>query len=415
MLYINNKFLIVKDTENDCNYIINKKTEEKENINNDLYLLLEYIYIYSPIHKEDLLEFSEIIDELLLKDILIDCTFYRKTKNLRVTSSKTLERVFLELTKQCNLHCNHCYNNSNLYEENYLSTEDVFSIIDEAVKNNVIYFQITGGEPLIRNDFKEIIEYLFNNGFIITIFSNLTLLTEEDAQLMSKYFIHSITSLDFFDKTSHDLLRGLNGAYDKTLSSIKLLKRFNVPIRINFMINDKNLSELNDLIGLFKELNCKYIGDLIIPVGRGNKLGQYENLIEISKLYAYINTANFKSISDTEVYITTDYSHIICYDCKVGTKFIFIDFQGNYILCPSLRKEHNENFYFGSIYSTQMSDLIPLMSSIDIKCRHFDKCKYYSKCNGGCRSRAYHLSGELNSPDNILCNIYNVKEDMFNE
>lgn len=265
------------------------------------------------------------------------------------------------------MHCQHCYNKSDTSIKNVLSTDEILSIIDEAEKNNVIYFQITGGEPLIREDISEIIQYLYYKGFIVTIFTNLTLLTDEHIKILEEYNINCITSLDFYSDIKHDELRGMKGAHKKTLDNIKKLRERNINVRINFMINNKSIEELNELIYLIKELDSNYIGDIIIPTGRGEELGKYNNIEQIAKLYAYINSEKYKPIPNIKNLEECDYIDVSCYDCKVSRKFIFIDFEGNYILCPSLRKEDNSQFYIGNISQDMMCDVVKKINKLDIR------------------------------------------------
>lgn len=72
MICINNDFLIVKDEEKDENYIINKKNEEKEYINKDMFTLLKYIHESENLEEFYIQEFDIIIKELMMKKILVE-------------------------------------------------------------------------------------------------------------------------------------------------------------------------------------------------------------------------------------------------------------------------------------------------------------------------------------------------------
>lgn len=413
MLFINNDYLIIQNNSNDTNYILNRKTDEKKLINKDMFILLKHIYDAEVINVADLVIFEDVIQELLSTNIILEKNEYIKSEVISVIEKDSIERIFLELTKKCNLNCAHCYNDSNILCEDFLAEDEIFKLIDNSKEKGVIYFQITGGEPLLRVDINRIINYLYQRGFVISIFTNLTNISIESVNLFKECSVKCITSLDFHDYQRHDKLRGVDGAYDATLNNIVKLKKAGVGIRVNFMINDKSISDLNNIMALFKKLEVDYIGDVIIPIGRALNIKEYMDMEEISKLYAYINSNKYITINTIEEAKACDYSELECYDCKVGSKFIFIDYQGNFILCPSLRKEYNEMFYFGNIKTDKIDSAVKKMKEKVIGCKYLEKCDRKEVCGGGCRARAYHLSGNINDPDKFLCSVYGMKPELF--
>ena len=77
-----------------------------------------------------------------------------------------------ELTHRCNLRCQHCYIVRN-NKKAELTYKEICRVIDEVRKEGCLWLCLTGGEPLLREDFLDIYSYAYKKGFIITIFTNL--------------------------------------------------------------------------------------------------------------------------------------------------------------------------------------------------------------------------------------------------
>ena len=89
--------------------------------------------------------------------------------------------VHLEITKQCNLDCLHCYvdHRSN---DKQLSTDEIFSLLDEVADLGVLQLSISGGEPMVHRDFWPIMEYAREKAFFTRLFTSGTMVSEEDAK-----------------------------------------------------------------------------------------------------------------------------------------------------------------------------------------------------------------------------------------
>jgi MoaA/NifB/PqqE/SkfB family radical SAM enzyme len=97
----------------------------------------------------------------------------------------------LELTLRCNLNCAHCYGRLPLDDKQSQREELNFSedcaLLDDAAQAGCLWLLITGGEPLVRPDFIEIYTYAKKKGFLTTLFTNGTLITEKLANHLQEY------------------------------------------------------------------------------------------------------------------------------------------------------------------------------------------------------------------------------------
>lgn len=139
----------------------------------------------------------------------------------------------LELTARCNNNCRHCY--INVAEDDpaaqaaELSLAEIKGIIDQAVDLGAIWCLITGGEPLLRDDFEEIYLYLKRQGLLVSLFTNATLIEQKHIELFQKYpprdlevTVYGITAHTYAAVTRkpglfQDFLRGVNLLLDNTI------------------------------------------------------------------------------------------------------------------------------------------------------------------------------------------------------
>ena len=96
-----------------------------------------------------------------------------------------------EITARCNLKCRHCYINlpagDRRAKERELSLAEIERIADEAVSLGAVWCLLSGGEPLLREDFREIYLMLKRKGLLLSIFTNATLITDEHVRLFKDY------------------------------------------------------------------------------------------------------------------------------------------------------------------------------------------------------------------------------------
>ena len=163
-----------------------------------------------------------------------------------------LRRLFLELTLQCNARCFHCGSSCTAQAGEQLSTEEYRAILDQVRDDfdiSRIQLCITGGEPLLRPDFFEILGYAHALGYHWGMTSNGTLITKDVARRLADTGMSTISvSIDGLPET-HDRLRGMPGGYALAMRGIQNLIDENAfrAIQVTTVINHENISELDDL------------------------------------------------------------------------------------------------------------------------------------------------------------------------
>ena len=235
-------------------------------------------------------------------------------------------------------------------------------------------------------------------------------------------------SLDGATEESHDSFRGLSGAYVKAMDGIEELKKVDLPFQINTTITRKNLKEIENIAELAIKIKAQALHIfLLVPTGRGKDLEKEEiSAVEYEKVlrwfyefgkqypiqikatcaphyYRIVHQRSGKLPSSHTAHGLSSYSR----GCLGGTGFCFVSYKGE--VCPcgylplsagNIRKQPLSQIWSESPLFLDLRDPDKLKD----KC---GRCEYRWIC-GGCRARAYHMSGDYLAQE-PLC-IYHPKE-----
>ncbi|HXO48808.1 MAG TPA: mycofactocin radical SAM maturase, partial [Mycobacterium sp.] len=128
-----------------------------------------------------------------------------------------------ELTYACNLACVHCLSSSGKRDPRELSTQDCKKIIDELERMQVFYVNIGGGEPTVRPDFWELVDYATAHHVGVKFSTNGVRITPEvAARLAASDYVDVQISLDGATAEVNDVVRG-PGSYDTALRAMRHL------------------------------------------------------------------------------------------------------------------------------------------------------------------------------------------------
>ena len=173
--------------------------------------------------------------------------------------------VIWNLVRRCNLTCKHCYSIS--ADKDFpgeLSTEQVFTVMDDLKQFKVPVLILSGGEPLMHRA-KEM-------GFYVGLSSNGTLITEDNIQQIADVGYDYVgISIDGIKQT-HDYFRRREGAFDEAMHGIKLCKQHGIKVGLRFTLTQDNAAELPQVLDLLKQHDIdKFYLSHLNYAGRGNK------------------------------------------------------------------------------------------------------------------------------------------------
>jgi MoaA/NifB/PqqE/SkfB family radical SAM enzyme len=171
--------------------------------------------------------------------------------------------VGLDLTYRCNSRCVHCYcslpENDKTAENNELSTSEITQLLDELASMGSLWLLLTGGEPLLREDFEKIYLHAKKRGFLITLFTNGTLVDEKIAKLLSKYPPFAVEiSLYGAAKKTYEKVTRVRGSYERCMAGIRQIKESGIKLKLKTMALNVNAHEIGDMDRMAREWGCPY-------------------------------------------------------------------------------------------------------------------------------------------------------------
>jgi AdoMet-dependent heme synthase len=346
--------------------------------------------------------------------------------------------VSWNLTYRCNLACEHCYldagaaplvGSENFADRSELGTEECFRVIDEiAAFAPECLTILTGGEPLLRRDILEIVRRAAERGLWVVVGTNGVCITENLARRLAEAGARGLSlSLDALDADRHDRFRMVRGAWRNTVEGAEILNRTGLPFIVQTTAGSHNLGELEAIADFAHDRLAAKVWNLyfLVPTGRGQFVSdmtpaQYDevlaSLYQIQRKYDrrmlvnakcaphYIKTVLENALrpgsgqagSETDPKIRT-YSGGAG-GCPAGTHYMGIRPNGDVTPCPylpvfagNLRRAALTNLWTSSELFTD----IRRRSSLGGRC---GACEMNAHC-GGCRARAYGMTGDLMSED----------------
>jgi radical SAM protein with 4Fe4S-binding SPASM domain len=320
------------------------------------------------------------------------------------------------VTRKCNLKCSHCYINAAPREyTDELTTEEGKRLIDQICEVSHPLLILSGGEPLLRTDIYELIEYGTRKGLRMGLGSNGTLIDDSVAKKLKQSGIKTVSiSLDSHIPDHHDDFRGVRGSWQKAINAIKALRENDVLVQVNTTLTQQNYDEIDDIMSMVEQLGVENFHlFFLVPTGRGKKIADitptmYEDMIRNTFAKTVRHKLNVKpSCAPQFMRIAKDMNLDMrqwVRGCMAGMYYCRVYPNGEITPCPYLpiklgnvREKSFKDIWFGSKVFKKIRDF----NSLEGKC---GLCEYRSIC-GGCRARAYGLStdfvdycGDLHEP-----------------
>ena len=283
--------------------------------------------------------------------------FWNITFCTRVLKAKLLKtyapfQVQFSVTDRCNLQCSYCYANYPARGYRELDMKNILRIIDQLAELGTMRINLVGGEPLLRDDIGEIIDYIKDKKIECAMTSNGYLVPKKMRDVKKLDLL--CVSLDG-DKKANDANRG-NGSYDAAMKAIVLAKEKHIPVQVAAVITKNNLHSIGYILEEGKKYGFMVGFATLINVLDGNIKrackdiptdNEYkEALAEILRLKkeGYPVLFSRKSLEysmqwpysyskDKVKDEAPQFKHI---RCNAGKYFAIIDTNGDLYPCPSL-------------------------------------------------------------------------------
>jgi radical SAM protein with 4Fe4S-binding SPASM domain len=326
----------------------------------------------------------------------------------------------IELTFRCNLRCVHCYcnvpANDSYAVQKELKTDEIYRILDEVEEAGCFWLLLTGGEVLLREDFLDIYTYAKKKGFIITLFTNGTLLTPEIADYLTEWPPFSVEiTLYGATKNTYERITRVPGSFDRCKRGIELLLERHIPLALKTMVTTLNCHELPKIKEYAEGLGVRFRFDpLLNPRLDGSKEPCRYRLSphEVLKL----DRADEKRAKEWQDFCQTaiqPFESDRLFICGAGVSTFHIDPFGQMSPCEMVRFQSFDLRWgtFREGWQSFVSDFLTLRTTKDYPC---SRCELISVC-GQCPGWAWLENGRLRDPVEYLCQIAHLRADAFHK
>lgn len=321
---------------------------------------------------------------------------YRRT----LWSDPKLRFLFLELTNLCNERCMHCGSRcGEASPQGMLTTEEIKAFLKKTSGQfdlRSVQLCITGGEPLLRKDFFEIMNYAHSLGYNWGMTSNGTLIDKETAIALRQAGMRTISvSLDGLPETN-DWFRQTEGGFAAALNGIRMLARYGAlaHLQVTTVVHKRNIGELEELYELLKreQLNSWRV-IAIEPIGRAKDNAELALSDEdYRRMFAFIK----EHYRDDKLPVTFGCSHYLGVDlerelrswyflCSAGIYTGSVAWNGDILACLDI--ERRSELVQGNIRRDDFAEVWKngfTQYRCDFKKKgECAKCKHYEFCAGG--------------------------------
>jgi len=316
----------------------------------------------------------------------------------------------LEITWRCNLKCKHCYCPEDPHPEE-LSTEEIYRIIDEAREEGCFWLCFTGGEPLIREDFKDLYLYAKRKGLLIFLFTNGILLDEEMADFLAEWrpFSVEIPLYGITKNTYEKVTGGVSDSFERSLKAVELSKDRNLPLKLKTLVTKDNMSEVLEIKGYAEGLGFEFRHDCLINPRLDGSKEPCQLRVSPREVVA-LDIADERRLPSykelCEKYWGPPNSDRV-FTCGAGLNTFRIDPFGNLHLCIITRIPYYNlrNGTFKKGWQKTFSEIRSLKVKGDYKCQ---SCELFTFCDQ-CPGWSYLEGGNFETPSEYLCEVTHLR------
>jgi radical SAM protein with 4Fe4S-binding SPASM domain len=343
----------------------------------------------------------------------------------KVHSASSKKRIPLdatiELTYRCNNNCVHCYCNLPASDkraiQKELTTEEIKKLLDELASMGSLWLLITGGEPLLRQDFEEIYIYAKKIGLIITLFTNGTPIDDKTINLLSKYppFVVEI-SLYGATKETYEKVTRVQGSYNRCMGGIKKILDAGIKLKLKSMALTINQHEIESMDRMAQELGCEFRFDPMLNKRIDNNNFsdpvKYrispEDVVRLDKAYPK-RMEEWKQFCDK--FVGEPIKDDRLYKCGAGLGMMHINPYGIAKGCMMMARdgfsirEHNLKW----IWEKGIFSDITRKKDFSLPC---DECHLANLC-GQCAAWSILESGDIKKEVEYLCGIAKIRSKDF--
>jgi len=312
-----------------------------------------------------------------------------------------------ELTYACNLSCVHCLSSSGRRDPRELSTAECKAVIDTLERMQVFYVNIGGGEPTVRPDFWELVDYATAHHVGVKFSTNgVRLDAAAAARLAASDYVDVQISLDGATREVNDAVRG-PGSFDTAMRAMGHLRDAGFKgFKLSVVMTRQNIPQIDAFKAIADEYGAQLRLTRLRPSGRGADVWDEMHPLpsQQKELYDWL-------VGHGEQVLTGDsFFHLSAFGsalpglnlCGAGRVVCLIDPVGDVYACPFAI---HENFLAGNVRDAGGFETVWRTSSLFVDLRKPDtggackSCGFYDSCRGGCMAAKFFTGLPMDGPD----------------
>ena len=319
----------------------------------------------------------------------------------------------LELTLRCNVRCRHCYILYPGATSDEMSTQDVFRILDKLADQGVLFLLLTGGEIFARCDFRDIYTHAKKLGFLVTLFTNATLIDEDLANFLAEWPPRRVeVTIYGHTETTYEAVTGIKGSFQRFRRGIELLRGRGIALSLKTILMKTNIHEFEAMQAWADGMGIPFRYDMIInPKLDGNKAPLDERLPPetVARLggTGERERAHHARLLELARTMPRDGK---AFRCGAGVRTFHVDPRGMLHPCMMWRSTPYDlrNGSFDG-WSTHLAQLRATEIPANSGCR---SCRHHTVCNN-CAATSFLETGAPGQPTAYYCRINAAREKLL--
>lgn len=325
--------------------------------------------------------------------------------------------VSIEVTHRCPLECQHCYNNLPMSDisarKRELTFEEHVKLLEELVELGCLWLLYTGGEIFARKDFLDIYTEAKKRGFLITLFTNGTMITPRVADHLAQYPPFNIEiTLYGATRQTYEALTQVPGSFDRCMNGIALLLERGLPLKLKTVPTSLNVHEVYEMKRFAEhDLGVEFKFDPLVNPRTDCSQSPLAVRLTAEQVVALefrdpVRSSGYRQLVESE--IAQDYATPTQrYTCGGGQNGCAIDPNGKMTICV-LSHQDGYNIRSGSFqhgWEGRLKEIRDTETSRETICT---KCRIRSLCSM-CAANGELESGDAESPVDFLCQVAHLR------
>lgn len=330
--------------------------------------------------------------------------------------------IIWNITNRCNLLCDHCYMAADGHAlPDQLTDEETIDIVRRMGEAGVPVVFLSGGEPMMRPNFWEILAEVNAQGVRPTISTNCTMIDEASAKRLAEYGVRWIATSMYGPAEFHDAMVGVPGTHARVVAAVKALRAEGIGVVLKSALSRDTWPYIFDIIQMAKDLDCGmiYICDLItagrsegeddarVSVEQWRELADYivRDMLDPKMKFEY----DIGAIPSVIPYIAEQFiAHGVDVSkglerlktisaCPVGKGHMNLNSEGGVMPC-----QFAQDWIVGNIREMSFAEATEALYQLDLQepegqCAP-EACEYSRICRG-CRAKAWQRTGNAMAED----------------